>query len=87
MYLQLYGKAIREIARKRGATFIDLYGGLEQFYAPIGSEYVRPNSALLTDNSLHFTPVGYLLTAGYSIAMSSVHKNTHLTGSSNSKAP
>jgi lysophospholipase L1-like esterase len=44
--LQLYGDAIRTVALKRGAAFVDLFAGLGD---------VAP----LTDNSLHFTPTGY----------------------------
>jgi lysophospholipase L1-like esterase len=53
--LQLYGEAIRKVAKKRGAAFVDLYGGLGDYYGKAAPP--------LTDNSLHFTPLGYFLSA------------------------
>lgn len=46
--LKLYGAALRQTARQRGARFVDLY------------ELIRPDPAvLLTDNGLHLTASGY----------------------------
>jgi lysophospholipase L1-like esterase len=53
--VHLYGEAIRMVAKKRGAAFVDLYAGLDDSYGK--------GAPLLTDNSLHFTPLGYFLSA------------------------
>lgn len=65
--LQLYGKAIGEIAKKRGAVFVDLYGGLADHYKVLDKPRTEkddfPDADKLTDNGLHFTPRGYCLTS------------------------
>jgi hypothetical protein len=50
--LRLYTDALRTVAKKRGATFVDLYDSL-----PDGARATPP--APLTDNGIHLTPWGY----------------------------
>ena len=51
--LRLYADAIREVAKKRGCTFVDLYSLLD------GVKHFTP----LTDNGLHLTAWGYWFSA------------------------
>jgi lysophospholipase L1-like esterase len=50
--LALYGEAIRKVAEKRAARFVDLYHLFEE-----GGKPKRPEP--LTDNGIHLTPFGY----------------------------
>jgi lysophospholipase L1-like esterase len=50
--LRLYGDAVREVARKRGALFVDLY-------TLLGGAAPATRPTPLTDNGLHLTPWGY----------------------------
>jgi lysophospholipase L1-like esterase len=50
--LQMYADAIRDVAKKRGGLFVDLYDLI-----PDGAKATPP--APLTDNGIHLTPWGY----------------------------
>ncbi len=50
--LALYTKTLADVARDRGATFVDLFEGL-------GKNLQPKSSAPLTDNGLHLTQYGY----------------------------
>ncbi len=56
--LMHYSNAIGEIAKKRGAVFINLYDRQVE-------QSKRAAPLLLTDNGIHLTDVGYYLTAQF----------------------
>jgi lysophospholipase L1-like esterase len=73
--LQLYGNAIRAVAQKRGAAFVDLQAGLENAGTP------------LTDNSLHFTPTGYYRSSRVVLDSLGLTSEWRITFTDPSKAP
>jgi lysophospholipase L1-like esterase len=73
--LQLYGDAIRTVAQKRGAVFVDLYAELDDTSTP------------LTDNGLHFTPLGYYRSARALEDVLGLTPQWRVTFSDSSKAP
>ncbi|HLN30426.1 MAG TPA: SGNH/GDSL hydrolase family protein [Gemmataceae bacterium] len=54
--LRLYGDALREVAKKRGLFFVDLY-------APVADHMREAAQGPLTDDGIHLTSYGYWRTA------------------------
>ena len=60
--LALYTRALREIARRRGCRFIDLYSSWKLLPLDVAAHLPRKAMNHLTDDGMHLTPAGYFVT-------------------------